>query len=64
MKMVAIERMLMSTSGKTHVGRCAIDSNVGLGLKIVPNIRPTELTDGAVSGEGVAGLAMFISSGS
>src|SRR5471030_2009726 len=54
--------MLISTSGKIHVGRWAIDSNVGLGLKIAPKIRPTELTDGAASGAGVTGLAMFFSS--
>src|SRR5271154_583844 len=50
-------------SGKIQVGRCAIDSNVGLGLKIAPKIRPIELTDGAASGEGGTGLAMFFSSG-
>src|SRR6202050_1927516 len=61
-KMVTIESRLNSTSGKIHVGRCAMDSKVGLGLKITPKIRPTELTDGADSGEGVTGLAMFFSS--
>src|ERR1700683_1490751 len=61
-KMVTIESRLNSTSGKIHVGRCAMDSKVGLGLKIAPKIRPTELTDGADSGDGVTGLAMFFSS--
>src|ERR1700683_4604805 len=60
--MVTIESRLNSTSGKIHVGRCAMDSNVGLGLKVAPKIRPTELTDGAATGTGVTGLAMFFSS--
>src|SRR3984957_18817930 len=44
--------------GRIQVGRCAIDSNVGLGLKITPKIRPTELTCGAGSGV-IAGVAIF-----
>jgi hypothetical protein len=36
-----------------------MDSNVGLGLKITPKIRPTELTGAVVSGEGVGALAML-----
>src|ERR1700722_25124 len=44
--------------GRIQVGRCAIDSKVGLGLKITPKIRPTELTCGVGSGV-IAGVAMF-----
>jgi hypothetical protein len=48
--------------GASQVGYCAMDSNVGLGLKTTPKIRPTELTGGVGSGNGVTGLAMFSSS--
>src|ERR1700683_3981182 len=57
-KLMSVKR----TRGRTQVGRCATDSKVGLGLKVAPKIRPTELTDGAASGTGVTGLAMFFSS--
>jgi hypothetical protein len=46
--------------GRIQVGRWTIDSKLGLGLKITPKIRPTELTCGAGSG-GIAGVAMFSS---
>jgi hypothetical protein len=48
--------------GASQVGYCAIDSTVGLELKTTPKIRPTELTGGVGSGNGVAGLAMYSSS--
>jgi 2C-methyl-D-erythritol 2,4-cyclodiphosphate synthase len=59
-KMTKVDTTMIKTSGKTHVGRCTIDSNVGLGLKRTPKIRATELVGFAGSGDGIAGLAITL----
>src|SRR5580658_3445868 len=50
---------MIRTSGNTHVGRCTIDSNVGLGLKRTPKIRPIELSGFAASGDGITGVVIL-----
>jgi hypothetical protein len=57
-KTTVTETTQSNIKGRIQVGRSAIDSKVGLGLKITPGIRPTELT-GAVGSGGIAGVAMF-----
>src|SRR6202034_603075 len=57
--MTKVDTTMIKTNGKTHVGRWTIDSNVGLGLKITPKIRPSELTGFADSSGGITGLAIF-----
>jgi hypothetical protein len=64
------ETTAIRISGKIHVGRRTMDSNVGFGLNNTPKIRPNELSEppvpeevaGEVEGVGVSALAMLISS--
>jgi hypothetical protein len=51
---------MIKIRGKTQVGRWTIDSKVGLGLKITPKIRATELVGFAGSGDGIIGLAITL----
>jgi hypothetical protein len=44
----------MMTSGTIHVGRAAIDANVGFGLMITPRIRLKALSLPTGSGVGMA----------
>ncbi len=53
-----IETTVRSSSGTSHVGRRAIDSKVGLGLKSAPKMRLSELPDSGTSAGGIAVLAM------
>ncbi|MFY9751401.1 MAG: hypothetical protein WBS18_08850 [Candidatus Acidiferrales bacterium] len=47
--------MVLSTTGTIHVGRSAMDSKVGFGLKIAPITRPNELTGAEGSPDGGGG---------
>ena len=48
--------MVLSTTGTIHVGRSAMDSKVGFGLKIAPITRPNELTGAEGSQTAVVAL--------
>jgi hypothetical protein len=62
--MTSVERTMSRIKGTIHVGRCAIESNVGFGLNTAPKIRPTELSEPVATGLGAGALAMCrISSG-
>jgi hypothetical protein len=54
-----VETTITSISGTIHVGRRAMDSKVGFGLKIAPKTRAKELSEPVAAGEGVAALAIW-----
>jgi hypothetical protein len=61
-KTTPTETTAIKTSGKIHEGFRTIDSKVGFGLNSTPKIRPKELSELVVAGEGVSALAMLVSS--
>jgi hypothetical protein len=65
-KTTPTETTAIKISGKIHVGLRTMDSNVGFGLNNTPKIRPKELSEPEVAGEGagdgVSALAMSVSS--